>query len=184
MAWVDMDYLEKIAMEIGNSDIDACTGGKAVLLDCLKEEARRHETLTITSYADTDEYKAKKAECWKQAKAARPFNVECKSGNEYMYFHKLYCLYCGLASGMISKEQAEAEDKKNFMRFKFDEEVTSLHLFRYAEWNNNIRKSEQLRCELAKEKDSAKKAVILAEIVEALTGDTTIVPHIKETFGV
>ena len=72
------------------------------------------ETITISGLKDTEEFKKNKECAWKYIKGEGNFNIDDFEPAQYKYFDKLLQLYGKLHSESITKEQAKAEDEKNY----------------------------------------------------------------------
>lgn len=137
------------------------------------------EVLEITDYKDSDRFKQLKSEIWKQAASGKPFSIEEQSANEYRYFHKFYEISRALVAKEITKEQAADMTNNDYTKFKFDQHLWENYQFSTIEWNDNIKRSEDLRIDFARCADMKDGFLILAEIVSKLTGDKTVSAHAR-----
>lgn len=138
------------------------------------------EVINIVDYKDSDRFKELKQAIWKQAANNQPFEIKEFSANEYRYFHKFYEISRMLIAKSITKEQASEMDKQNYMRFEFDQRVWENYQFRTSEFNQNIKRSEELRIDFARVIGINDGYLILAEMVSKLTGDRTVLAHAQD----
>ena len=87
------------------------------------------ETITISGLKDTDEFKKNKEYAWKYIIGEGNFNIDDFEPAQYKYFDKLLQLYGKLHSEAITKEQAKAEDEKNYAELEnyVDERLEYIH---------------------------------------------------------
>lgn len=87
------------------------------------------ETITISGLKDTDEFKKNKEYAWKYIIGEGNFNIDDFEPAQYKYFDKLLQLYGKLHSEAITKEQAKAEDEKNYVELEsyVDERLEYIH---------------------------------------------------------
>ena len=87
------------------------------------------ETITISGLKDTDEFKKNKEYAWKYIIGEGNFNIDDFEPAQYKYFDKLLQLYGKLHSEAITKEQAKAEDEKNYAELEsyVDERLEYMH---------------------------------------------------------
>ena len=87
------------------------------------------ETITISGLKDTDEFKKNKEYAWKYIIGEGDFNIDDFEPAQYKYFDKLLQLYGKLYSEAITKEQAKAEDEKNYAELEsyVDERLEYIH---------------------------------------------------------
>ena len=87
------------------------------------------ETITISGLKDTDEFKKNKEYAWKYIIGEGDFNIDDFEPAQYKYFDKLLQLYGKLHSEAITKEQAKAEDEKNYAELEsyVDERLEYIH---------------------------------------------------------
>ena len=87
------------------------------------------ETITISGLKDTDEFKKNKEYAWKYIIGEGDFNIDDFEPAQYKYFDKLLQLYGKLHSEAITKEQAKAEDEKNYAELEsyVDERLEYMH---------------------------------------------------------
>ena len=87
------------------------------------------ETITISGLKDTDEFKKNKEYAWKYIIDEGNFNIDDFEPAQYKYFDKLLQLYGKLHSEAITKEQAKAEDEKNYAELEnyVDERLEYIH---------------------------------------------------------
>ena len=86
-------------------------------------------TITISGLKDTDEFKKNKEYAWKYIIGEGDFNIDDFEPAQYKYFDKLLQLYGKLHSEAITKEQAKAEDEKNYAELEsyVDERLEYIH---------------------------------------------------------
>lgn len=72
------------------------------------------ESVTISGLKDTDEFKLNKSMAWDYINGNGSFNIDDFEPAQYKYFDKLLQLYSRLKDEKITKEQAKAEDEKNY----------------------------------------------------------------------
>ena len=87
------------------------------------------EIITISGLKDTDEFKKNKEYAWKYIIGEGNFNIDDFEPAQYKYFDKLLQLYGKLHSEAITKEQAKAEDEKNYAELEsyVDERLEYIH---------------------------------------------------------
>ena len=87
------------------------------------------ETITISGLKDTDEFKKNKEYAWKYIIGEGNFDIDDFEPAQYKYFDKLLQLYGKLHSEAITKEQAKAEDEKNYAELEsyVDERLEYIH---------------------------------------------------------
>ncbi|MGN1480377.1 hypothetical protein [Porcipelethomonas sp.] len=87
------------------------------------------EIITISGIKDTDEFKKNKEAAWKYILGEGDFNIDDFEPAQYKYFDKLLQLYGELHSDAITKEQAKAEDEKNYSELEsyVDERLEYIH---------------------------------------------------------
>ena len=87
------------------------------------------EIITISGLKDTDEFKKNKKYAWKYIIGEGDFNIDDFEPAQYKYFDKLLQLYGKLHSEAITKEQAKAEDEKNYAELEsyVDERLEYIH---------------------------------------------------------
>lgn len=87
------------------------------------------EIITISGLKDTDEFKKNKEYAWKYIIGEGDFNIDDFEPAQYKYFDKLLQLYGKLHSEAITKEQAKAEDEKNYAELEsyVDERLEYIH---------------------------------------------------------
>ena len=87
------------------------------------------ETITISGLKDTDEFKKNKEYAWKYIIGEGNFNIDDFEPAQYKYFDKLLQLYGKLHRESITKEQAKAEDEKNYAELEsyVDERLEYIH---------------------------------------------------------
>ena len=87
------------------------------------------EIITISGLKDTDEFKKNKEHAWKYIIGEGNFNIDDFEPAQYKYFDKLLQLYGKLHSEAITKEQAKAEDEKNYAELEsyVDERLEYIH---------------------------------------------------------
>ena len=87
------------------------------------------ENITISGLKDTDEFKKNKEYAWKYIIGEGDFNIDDFEPAQYKYFDKLLQLYGKLHSEAITKEQAKAEDEKNYAELEsyVDERLEYMH---------------------------------------------------------
>ena len=87
------------------------------------------EIITISGLKDTDEFKKNKEYAWKYIIGEGNFNIDDFEPAQYKYFDKLLQLYGKLHSEAITKEQAKAEDEKNYAELEsyVDERLEYMH---------------------------------------------------------
>ena len=87
------------------------------------------ETITISGLKNTDEFKKNKEYAWKYIIGEGNFDIDDFEPAQYKYFDKLLQLYGKLHSEAITKEQAKAEDEKNYAELEsyVDERLEYIH---------------------------------------------------------
>ena len=87
------------------------------------------EIITISGLKNTDEFKKNKEYAWKYIIGEGDFNIDDFEPAQYKYFDKLLQLYGKLHSEAITKEQAKAEDEKNYAELEsyVDERLEYMH---------------------------------------------------------
>ena len=87
------------------------------------------EIITISGLKNTDEFKKNKEYAWKYIIGEGDFNIDDFEPAQYKYFDKLLQLYGKLHSEAITKEQAKAEDEKNYAELEsyVDERLEYIH---------------------------------------------------------
>ena len=87
------------------------------------------EIITISGLKDTDEFKKNKEYAWKYIIGEGDFDIDDFEPAQYKYFDKLLQLYGKLHSEAITKEQAKAEDEKNYAELEsyVDERLEYIH---------------------------------------------------------
>lgn len=87
------------------------------------------EIITISGLKNTDEFKKNKEYAWKYIIGEGNFNIDDFEPAQYKYFDKLLQLYGKLHSEAITKEQAKAEDEKNYAELEnyVDERLEYIH---------------------------------------------------------
>ena len=87
------------------------------------------EIITISGLKDTDEFKKNKEYAWKYIIGEGNFNIDDFEPAQYKYFDKLLQLYGKLHSEAITKEQAKAEEEKNYAELEsyVDERLEYIH---------------------------------------------------------
>ena len=107
------------------------------------------EIITISGLKDTDEFKKNKEYAWKYIIGEGNFNIDDFEPAQYKYFDKLLQLYGKLHSESITKEQAKAEDEKNYAELEsyVDERLEYIHdrLLYQKILNQLMRISEKLK---------------------------------------
>lgn len=101
----------------------------------------------------------------------------------YKYFSELTAVYRAFRFEGMPKE--DAENRKRLLRKAYDEQVKGIHRVRdiFAEYQENVKKSELLRTEIEKAEDAVTIAVKACEIIEALTGETGFAARQKRKIG-
>ena len=87
------------------------------------------EIITISGLKNTDEFKKNKEYAWKYIIGEGDFDIDDFEPAQYKYFDKLLQLYGKLHSEAITKEQAKAEDEKNYAELEsyVDERLEYIH---------------------------------------------------------
>ena len=87
------------------------------------------DNITISGLKDTDEFKKNKEYAWKYIIGEGNFDIDDFEPAQYKYFDKLLQLYGKLHSEAITKEQAKAEDEKNYAELEsyVDERLEYIH---------------------------------------------------------
>lgn len=101
----------------------------------------------------------------------------------YKYFSELTAVYRAFRFDGMGKE--EAAWRKALLKKAYDRDVMEIHRVRdiFAEYQENVKKSELCRTEIEKAEDAVTIAVKACEIIEALTGETGFAARQKRKIG-
>lgn len=101
----------------------------------------------------------------------------------YKYFAELRAVYYAFRFEGMPKE--DAENRKRLLLKAYQRDVADLHRAReiFAEYQENVKKSELCRTEIEKAEDAVTIAVRACEIIEALTGETGFAERQKRKIG-
>lgn len=107
-------------------------------------------------------------------------NKQCICGNlvyrnypaaEYKYFDCLRLLYQDYKSGLIDKETASELKRRLYMEYTGTKKMESASLEIYGEYQDNIKKYNDLRIKINKAESNEDKLRYALEIVGAITND-------------
>lgn len=101
----------------------------------------------------------------------------------YKYFSELTAVYRAFRFEGMPKE--DAESRKRLLLKAYQRDIADLHRAReiFAEYQENVKKSELCRTEIEKAEDAVTIAVKACEIIEALTGETGFAARQKRKIG-
>lgn len=101
----------------------------------------------------------------------------------YKYFAELTAVYYAFRFEGMPKE--DAESRKRMLLKAYQRDIADLHRAReiFAEYQENVKKSELCRTEIEKAEDAVTIAVKACEIIEALTGETGFAARQKRKIG-
>lgn len=101
----------------------------------------------------------------------------------YKYFAELTAVYYAFRFEGMPKE--DAESRKRMLLKAYQRDIADLHRAReiFAEYQENVKKSELCRTEIEKAKDAVTIAARACEIIEALTGETGFAARQKRKIG-
>lgn len=101
----------------------------------------------------------------------------------YKYFSELTAVYRAFRFEGMPKE--DAENRKRLLRKDYERQVAEIHRARevFAEYQENVKKTELLCTEIEKAEDAVTIAVKACEIIEALTGETGFAARQKRKIG-
>lgn len=141
------------------------------------------ETITISGLKDTDEFKKNKEYAWKYIIGEGDFNIDDFEPAQYKYFDKLLQLYGKLHSEAITKEQAKAEDEKNYAELEsyVDERLEYIH--------DRLLISEKLKAayedirKIEKSSDMAEMFGFMADAIGKMIDDASFADRQKRKIG-
>jgi hypothetical protein len=101
----------------------------------------------------------------------------------YKYFAELTAVYYAFRFEGMPKE--DAESRKRMLLKAYQRDIADLHRAReiFAEYQENVKKSELCRTEIEKAKDAVTIAARACEIIEAMTGETGFAARQKRKIG-
>lgn len=101
----------------------------------------------------------------------------------YKYFAELTAVYYAFRFKGMPKE--DAERAKRLLLKAYQRDIADLHRAReiFAEYQENVKKSELCRTEIEKAEDAVTIAARACEIIEALTGETGFAARQKRKIG-
>ena len=101
----------------------------------------------------------------------------------YKYFAELTAVYYAFRFEGMPKE--DAESRKRMLLKAYQRDIADLHRAReiFAEYQENVKKSELCRAEIEKAEDAVTIAARACEIIEALTGETGFAARQKRKIG-
>jgi RPA family protein len=101
----------------------------------------------------------------------------------YKYFAELTAVYYAFRFEGMPKE--DAESRKRMLLKAYQRDIADLHRAReiFAEYQENVKKSELCRTEIEKAEDAVTIAAMACEIIEALTGETGFAARQKRKIG-
>lgn len=101
----------------------------------------------------------------------------------YKYFAELTAVYYAFRFEGMPKE--DAESRKRMLLKAYQRDIADLHRAReiFAEYQENVKKSELCRTEIEKAEDAVTIAARACEIIEALTGETGFAARQKRKIG-
>lgn len=137
------------------------------------------ETLEIPVYTETQRYSDLKNKVFKMAVHGEPFHMPELPSAEYKYYSTMWHIFKRLTAKEITPEQATEENRIAFKQFSDEQALYNQRLWDCVQWQKNIKDSESLRCQLAHTTDKDTMLLILAEIAEKLTKDSTILAVIQ-----
>jgi hypothetical protein len=101
----------------------------------------------------------------------------------YKYFAELTAVYYAFRFENLPHD--EAQRRKALLLKEYQRNVADLHRAReiFAEYQENVKKSELCRTEIEKAEDAVTIAARACEIIEALTGETGFADRQKRKIG-
>ena len=101
----------------------------------------------------------------------------------YKYCAELTAVYYAFRFEGMPKE--DAESRKRMLLKAYQRDIADLHRAReiFAEYQENVKKSELCRTEIEKAEDAVTIAARACEIIEALTGETGFAARQKRKIG-
>ena len=90
---------------------------------------------------------------------------------EYLYFAELRVIYYAFKFEDLRKSEAERRKKKLYSRYENEKHKADLAKQAIREWNDCIRKSDQLRSWISKSSDIVEKYRLAVQCIGAMTGD-------------
>ena len=132
------------------------------------------ESITIIDYKETDGFKSLKNQAWAYITGKGSFNIDAMLPAEYKYFDKLLQIYGNLNSGAVTKEQAIAEDNKNYAEYVEYKNAYIDYIHNQLIWQENYKATHDKLEKIEKSKDINEIFTLMAECMSFYLARTAL----------